>query len=62
MFRCSLIGSELGRGVEAAKGRWLTTDEIRSVMDDASATRLLDALRLGPPKIRSRGGTLLSED
>jgi ADP-ribose pyrophosphatase YjhB (NUDIX family) len=57
VFRCSLVGNEVDRHVDAARGRWLTADEVRSVMDDASAERLLDALRLGPPRIRSQDGS-----
>ena len=61
VFRCSLIGNDVDRRVEAAAGRWLTADEVLALMDDASAERLLDAVRLGPPKIRSYNGARLAE-
>ena len=61
VFRCSLIGNDVDRRVEAAAGRWLTADEVWALMDDASAERLLDAVRLGPPKIRSYNGARLAE-
>jgi ADP-ribose pyrophosphatase YjhB (NUDIX family) len=60
VFRCTLIGNEVDRHVDAAKGRWLTAEEVRSLLDDASAERLLDAVRLGPPRIRSQTGTELT--
>jgi ADP-ribose pyrophosphatase YjhB (NUDIX family) len=60
VFRCSLIGDDADRRVDAAGGRWLTAEEVHSLMDGASAERLLDAVRLGPPKIRSYNGTRLA--
>lgn len=62
VFRCTLIGNDVDRRVDAAAGRWLTADEVRSLMDDAGAERLLDAVRLGPPKIRSHDGPRLARD
>jgi len=62
VFRSALIGNDVDRRVDATAGRWLTPDEIRSLMDDVSAKRLLDAVRLGPPKIRSYDGTHLTRD
>ena len=62
VFRCSLIGKDVDRRVDGARGRWLTADEVWSLMDDASAERLLDAVRLGPPKIRSYNGKQLAGD
>ncbi len=56
-----LIGNDIDRRVEAAAGRWLTADEVCALMDDASAERLLDAVRLGPPRIRSYNGARLAE-
>ena len=61
VFRCTLIGNEIDRHVAAANGHWLTAEEVRSLMDDASAERLLDAVRLGPPRIRSQDDTRLTE-
>jgi hypothetical protein len=48
-----MVGSDVDRHVDAAKARWLSPEEVRSLMDDASAERLLDSLRLGPPRIGS---------
>jgi 8-oxo-dGTP diphosphatase len=62
VFRCSLIGNDVDRRVDAARGRWLTPAEIGALVDDVSAERLLDALRLGPPKVRSFDGTHLTRD
>ena len=62
VFRCSMIGNDVDRRVDAAAGRWLSPAEIRSLMDDLSAERLLDAVRLGPPKVRSYEATHLAKD
>jgi ADP-ribose pyrophosphatase YjhB (NUDIX family) len=62
VFRCTLIGNDVDRRVDAAAGRWLTPAEISSLIDDISAERLLDAVRLGPPKVRSYDGTHLARD
>jgi hypothetical protein len=51
VFRCALIGNDVDRHVDAAKARWLTAEEVRTLMEEASAERLLDSLRLGPPRI-----------
>lgn len=53
VFRCTLIGNSVDRHVDGARARWLSAEEVRSLMDDSSAERLLDALRLGPPRIQS---------
>jgi ADP-ribose pyrophosphatase YjhB (NUDIX family) len=57
VFRCTLIGNDVDRHVDATKARWLSPDEVRSLVDDASAERLLDSLRLGPPRTRSQVST-----
>ena len=62
VFRSALIGNDVDRRVDRAAGRWLTPTEVRSLMDDVSAVRLLDAVRLGPPKIRSHDGLRLAGD
>ncbi|HWC37194.1 MAG TPA: NUDIX hydrolase [Acidimicrobiales bacterium] len=62
VFRCSLIGKDVDRRVNGARGRWLTADEVHRLMDAPSAERLLDAVRLGPPKIRSYDGVRLADD
>lgn len=62
VFRCSLIGKDVDRRVDGARGRWLTADEVRLLMDAPTAERLLDAFRLGPPKIRSYDGVRLADD
>lgn len=61
VFRCTMVGSDVDRHVDAAKARWLSPEEVRSLMDDASAERLLDSLRLGPPRIQSHVRTERSE-
>jgi hypothetical protein len=61
VFRCTLIGNDVDRRVDAAAGRWLSPAEVCSLMDDLTAERLLDAVRLGPPKVRSYDGTHLTK-
>jgi 8-oxo-dGTP diphosphatase len=44
---------------EAAKVAWLSAEEVAERMDEAYATRLLDALRPGPPAVRAHDGLML---
>ena len=53
VFRCRIIGGEPRPTREAEQVSWLSPDEISNLMDEAYATRLLDALRPGPAAIRS---------
>jgi 8-oxo-dGTP diphosphatase len=38
---------------------WLSPDEVRELMDEAYATRLLDSLQPGPAAIRAHDGLSL---
>jgi len=44
---------------EAVEVAWLTPDEVRQRMDEAYATRLLDALNSGRAAIRAHDGLSL---
>ena len=44
---------------EASAVRWVTPNEIRRLMTDAYASRVLDALSTGSPMIRAHDGTSL---
>ncbi len=59
VFRCRIIGGEPGATKEADEVAWLTPDEVRELMDEAYATRLLDALESGPVAIRAHDGLSL---
>jgi 8-oxo-dGTP diphosphatase len=59
VFRCRIIGGEPRPTREAEQVSWLSPDEISNLMDEAYATRLLDALRPGPAAIRAHDGLSL---
>jgi 8-oxo-dGTP diphosphatase len=59
VFRCRIIGGEPRLTREAEQVSWLSPDEISNLMDEAYATRLLDALRPGPAAIRAHDGLSL---
>jgi 8-oxo-dGTP diphosphatase len=56
VFRCRIIGGKPRASNEAHEVAWLTPEEVRARMDEAYATRLLDALNTGPPAIRAHDG------
>ena len=59
VFRCRIIGGEPRPTREAEQVSWLSPDQVRDLMDEAYATRLLDALRPGPAAIRAHDGLSL---
>lgn len=59
VFRCHIVGGALGPTREVERVSWLSPDEVRNLMDEAYATRLLDALRAGPAAIRAHDGLSL---
>ena len=59
VFRCRIVGGEPGATTEAEELAWLTPDQVRERMDEAYATRLLDALQPGPAAIRAHDGLSL---
>jgi ADP-ribose pyrophosphatase YjhB (NUDIX family) len=59
VFRCRPVAGELTENDEAAAFRWATSDEIRQLMSEAYATRILDGLSAAGPVIRAHDGTHL---
>ena len=59
VFRCSVAGGEPHPTNEVAEVAWLSPDQVRELMDEAYATRLLDALHPGPAAIRAHDGLSL---
>ena len=59
VFRCRQAAGTPQETREAVDVRWMTPDEIETEMDEAYAIRMLDALREGPPSIRSHDGVNL---
>ena len=59
VFRCRIVGGQPGASSEATEVAWLTPAEVRERMDEAYATRLLDALEPGPVAIRAHDGLSL---
>jgi 8-oxo-dGTP diphosphatase len=59
VFRCRIVGGKPGATTEAQELAWLTPNEVRERMDEAYATRLLDALQPGPAAIPAYDGLSL---
>jgi 8-oxo-dGTP diphosphatase len=59
VFRCHVVHGQLAASAEAANVAWLSAEEVAERMDEAYATRLLDALRPGPPAVRAHDGLVL---
>ena len=59
VFRCHIVGGALGPTSEVEQICRLSPDEVRTLMDEAYATRLLDALHAGPAAIRAHDGLSL---
>jgi 8-oxo-dGTP diphosphatase len=59
VFRCRIVGGEPLTTSEAEEIAWLTPHQVRELMDEAYATRLLDALNTGPAAIRAHDGLSL---
>ena len=59
VFRCRIVAGEPRATNEVVEVAWLTPDEVRERMDEAYATRLLDALNSGPAAIRAHDGLSL---
>jgi 8-oxo-dGTP diphosphatase len=59
VFRCRIVEGEPGATSEVQEVAWLTPAQVREQMDEAYATRLLDALRPGPAAIRAHDGLSL---
>lgn len=59
VFRCRIVAGEPQPTAETEQIAWLGPDEVRELMDEAYATRLLDALQPGPVAIRAHDGLSL---
>jgi 8-oxo-dGTP pyrophosphatase MutT (NUDIX family) len=60
VFRCRRIGGELTEGDEAIGFRWAKANELRTLMTEAYATRVLDGLTDSDrPAVRAHDGTSL---
>jgi ADP-ribose pyrophosphatase YjhB (NUDIX family) len=59
VFRSRIVAGEPRATNEAVEVAWLTPDEVRERMDEAYATRLLDALNSGPAAVRAHDGLSL---
>ncbi len=59
VFHCRIIDGEPGATSEADEVARLTPDQVWELMDEAYATRLLDALESGPVAIRAHDGLSL---
>jgi 8-oxo-dGTP diphosphatase len=60
VFRCRPAGGALTTNEEACAFRWATADEVRSLLSEAYAIRVLDALNSAhPPAVRQHDGTHL---
>ena len=59
VFRCRIVADEPQPTAEAEQIAWLSADQVRELMHEAYATRLLDALQPGPAAIRAHDGLSL---
>jgi 8-oxo-dGTP diphosphatase len=59
VFRCHIVSGQPSPTAEASEVTWLTPDQVAELMNEAYSTRLLDALRSGPPAVRIHDGVAL---
>jgi 8-oxo-dGTP diphosphatase len=59
VFRCHVVSGQPSASVEASEVCWLTPAQVAELMNEAYATRVLDALRPGPPAVRVHDGVAL---
>jgi 8-oxo-dGTP diphosphatase len=60
VFRCRALDGELTENAEASAFRWATPDDVRTLMTEAYAVRVLDALaHAQPAAVRWHDGTNL---
>jgi 8-oxo-dGTP diphosphatase len=59
VFRCHIVSGQPTPTAEASEVSWLTPDQVGELMNEAYATRLLDALQPGPPSVRTHDGVAL---
>jgi 8-oxo-dGTP diphosphatase len=56
VFRCRVVGGQPRAGAECCRLSWVDADELASLMADAYAVRLTDALDPGSPRVRAHDG------
>lgn len=56
VFRCNASGGELRLNPEVSEFRWMNNVEVRDVLDEAYAVRILDAFSNDGAAIRSHNG------
>ncbi|WP_346101302.1 NUDIX hydrolase [Nonomuraea maheshkhaliensis] len=59
VFRCKATGGQLITNDEVTAFRWASESEIRNMVTEAFAVRILDALHEGAPAIRHHDGVSL---
>jgi 8-oxo-dGTP diphosphatase len=60
VFQCQVLGGELTTNDEVSEFRWATGDEVTSLVDEAFAVRVLDALEeSSTPPVRQHDGVHL---
>jgi hypothetical protein len=59
VFRCHILSGKPTPTAEASEVFWLTPDQVGELMNEAYATRLLDALHPEPPSVRIHDGVAL---
>ncbi|WP_431998864.1 NUDIX hydrolase [Sphaerimonospora mesophila] len=59
VFRCRPTGGQLTINDEVQRFHWATPDEVRQMVTEAFAVRVLDALHEGAPAIRQHDGVHL---
>jgi len=62
VFRCDTWAGTATPTPEAREVRWLDADEVSTLMSEAYAIRILDALSDGPPVVRTHDGQVLLTD
>ena len=56
VFRCEVISGELTTNDEVSAFHWATPEEVSTMVNEAFAVRVLDALHDGHPAIRQHDG------
>ena len=59
VFRCKITGGSLSLNDEVQRFHWATPAEVREMVTEAFAVRVLDALHDGVPAIRQHDGVRL---
>lgn len=59
VFRCKATGGQLSTNDEVTAFHWASEDDIRDMVSEAFAVRILDALHEGTPAIRHHDGVSL---